>query len=100
MHMALNRSLRPSQRESGLHRLIIFFERLRKAAQFGDALLFHLLEPSIKAFPLALSQHGGKFLDQFIRLSDLLIGFAQVRQVLLLPREALLFLKRNPMSHL
>jgi hypothetical protein len=29
-----------------------------------------------------------------------LIGFAQVRQVLLLPREALLFLKRNPMSHL
>src|SRR5579859_5959582 len=98
--MALDRSLRPSQRESGLYRLIIFFERLRKAAQFGDALLFHLLEPRIKAFPLALSQHGRKFLDQFIGLSDFLIGFAELGEIFLLPLQALLLLKRDPMSYL
>lgn len=98
--MTLNRTLRPGERESRLHRRVIFFERLCKAAEFGDAQLFNLLEPGIKAFPLPLSQHGRKFLDEFIGLSDLLICFAELGEILLLPFQALLFFKRDPMSHL
>jgi hypothetical protein len=100
MYMSLDRSLRPGERQSGFDRIIIFFERLRKVTEFGDPLQFHLLQPSIKVFSLALSQHAGKFLDERVCLSDLLIGFAEVGQMLLLPLQALIFLTGNPMSHL
>ena len=100
MHMALDWTLRPDKRESRLHRLIIFFERLRKAAQFRDSLLINLFQPCIKAFPLALSQHGRKFQNQFIGLLDLLIPLAQLGQILLLPFQTLIFFKGNPMSYL
>ena len=98
--MTLNWPLRPAEGQSSFYRLVIFVERLRKAREFREALLFHLFQPRIKAFPLALSQHGRKFLDQEIGLSDLLIPLAQLRQVLLLPLQALIFLKGDPMSHL
>ncbi|HEY6407672.1 MAG TPA: hypothetical protein VIY29_09420, partial [Ktedonobacteraceae bacterium] len=84
--------VRPGKCKAGLHRLIIFFERLRKAAQFGGALLFDLFEPRIKAFSFALSQHRRKFLDQFIGFSNFLSGFAELGERLLLPLQALLFL--------
>ncbi len=64
MNMTLNWTLRPGERESGFHRLVVFFDRLCKAAQFRDSLLFNLFQPRIKAFPLPLSQHGREFLDQ------------------------------------
>ena len=100
MDMALRRPLRPREREPGLHSVIVFFERLRKAAQFGDALLFDLFQPCIKAFPFPLTQHGRKLLDEFVGLADLLIRFAELAEVLLLPLQALIFLKGNPMSDL
>ena len=100
MNMVLNRPLRPGKRESCLHSVIVFFERLCKAAQFGHALLFDLFQPCIKTFPFPLTQHGRKFLDEFVGLADLLIRFAKLAEVLHLPLRALLFLKGNPMSDL
>src|SRR4051812_39471822 len=100
MNIPLYRSLSPGERESSFDSIIIFFERLCKATEFGDALLFHRMEPGIKAFPLPLSQHGRKCLNQEVGLSDLLIGFAQLGQMFLLPLQELLFLTGNPMSHL
>ena len=76
MHMALDRTLRPSQGKPGLHRLVVFLERLGKAAEFRNTLLFYLSQLGIKAFPFPFAQHGGKFLDEFIGLADLLVSFA------------------------
>ena len=97
MNMAFNRSLRPAQREPRFYRLVVFFERLCEAAEFSNSLLVNLLEPPIKAVTLSLSQHRRTFLDQFIGLTDLLIGLTQLGQILLLPLQTLLFLKGNPM---
>jgi hypothetical protein len=58
------------------------------------------LEPRIKALSLPLSQHARKFLDQQIGLADLLIRFAELGKILLLPLQALIFLKGDPMSYL
>ncbi len=76
------------------------FERLGKATLFGDSLLVNLFQPLIKAFPFSLSQHRRKFLGQFIDLSDFLISFTEVNDMLLLPFQSLVFLKGDSMSDL
>ena len=98
--MTLNGSLRPSKRESCFYSLVIFFERLCKAAEFGNALLFHLFQPRIKAFPFPLSQHGREFLDQLIGLGNFWISRTQLCEILLLPLQPLLFFQGDPVSHL
>jgi len=50
MNMPLNRPLAPGERQPSFHCLIIFFERLRKAAQFGDAVV---LKPTTMTFEAA-----------------------------------------------
>ena len=100
MHVALNGTLRPNQREFGFDRIVVPFERLSEAAQFRVTGFFGLLEPGIQTVCLPLTEHARKFLDQFIRRWNLLICLTQLCQVLLLPLQALLFLQRDPMSDL
>ena len=85
MHVTFDGPCDQNSVSPALTAVVVFFERLCEVAEFCDSLLFGLLEPGIKAFPLPLSEHARKFLDQFVGLSDLLICLTQLCQVLLLP---------------
>ena len=100
MHLALGLTVAPLQGETSFHGIVVFFQAVGKTLECGDPLFLHSLKPRIEAFALSFSQHAREFLDQFIGFSDLLIRFAELAQVLLLPLQALILLKSDPMSHL
>jgi hypothetical protein len=100
MHLALGLTIAPLQGEASFHRIVVSFQPLSKVCEFWWPLFLDLLEPGIQAFSLSLPQHRSKVRDELIRLSNLLISFTQLGQILLLPVQALLFFKRDPMSHL
>ena len=100
MHLALGLTIAPLQGEASFHRIVVSFQSLSKVCEFWWPLFFDLLEPGIQAFSLSLPQHSSKVSDELLRLSNLLISFPQLGQVLLLPVQTLLFCKSNPMGHL
>src|SRR5712692_2129347 len=100
MHLSLHLTLTPFQRQASFHSIVIFFQSIGEALEFGHALFFHPIEPRIEAFAPSLSQHGGEILDENRGLGNLVISLTQLSQVLLLPFQALIFFKGDPMSHL
>jgi hypothetical protein len=100
MHLSLHLTLTPFQRQASFHGIVIFFQSKGLALEFGHPLFFHTTEPAIEAFAPALSQHGGKILDENSGLGNLVVSLTQLSQVLLLPLQALIFFKSDPMSHL
>src|SRR5260370_34546267 len=98
--LSLNLALAPFQREASFHGIIVVAQSLGKALQLRNAVLGDLFEPFIELFPLSLTQHRREDLDQFVRLSYLLISLREASQIGFLPIEALLFFKIDPMSNL
>ncbi len=96
MHLALRLAVASLQGEASFHRIVIFFQPRSKALKLWDAFFFHPIEPLIQALALSLPQHGREFLDQLVSLGNLRIFFAELSQVVLLPLQALLFLKSRP----
>ncbi len=60
--MALGRAIRPFQRQSGLHRSVIFADAIGKADQRRQAARFCAGEPGIQLRTLALAEHRGELL--------------------------------------
>src|SRR5258708_25773462 len=96
MHLALRLAVAPLQGEASFHRIVIFFQSSSKALKLGDAFFSHAIEPLIQALALSLPQHGREFLDQLVGLGNLPIFFVELREVVWLPRQALLLLKSRP----
>ncbi len=100
MNMSLNGSLAPFEREPGLYGIVVPLKPLRKTVQFSHSLLFDHREPRVQLLALPLAQHGGEVLDELICFRNLLVSLTETSEIGFLPLEALLFLKRDPMSHL
>jgi len=98
--LSLNLALAPFQREASFHSIIVVAQSLGKALQLRNAVRGDLFEPFIELFPLSLAQHSSEGLNQFIRLSSLLISLREASQIVFLPSKALLFFTRDPMSDL
>ncbi len=100
MHLALRLAGAPLQGEASFHRIGIFFPSGSKALKFRDALVFHPIEPLIQALALSLPQHGRELLDHLRGLGNLPIFLAEPVEAVVLPVQALPFLKSHPKSDL
>ena len=96
MHLALRLAVAPLQGEASFHRIVIFFQSESLALELWDAFFFHPIEPLIQPLALLLPQHGRECLDQLVGLGNLPIFFVELSEVVLLPLQALLFLKSRP----
>src|SRR5260370_32961613 len=63
-HLSLHLTLTPFQRQASFHGIVIFFQSIGEALEFGHALFFHPTEPAIEEFAPSLWQHGGKIHDE------------------------------------
>src|SRR5205807_5837694 len=98
--MSLDRTLAPFEREPSFHGLVVALKPQRETLQFSHSLLFDSFEPGVQLLALPLTQHGCEALDEVIRFCDFLVSLTETTEVIPLPLQALLFLKRDPMSHL
>ena len=96
--MPLDGPLAPGKRESCFHGLVVPLKPLRIALQFSNPLLFDQLQPGVQLLALPLMKHGREALDELIRVRNLLVGLTEPSQIGFLPREPLLFLKRDLLS--
>jgi hypothetical protein len=96
MHLALRLAVAPREREASFHRIVIFFQSGSEALKLRNSLFFPPIEPLIQALALSFPQHGREFLDQLVGLGNLRIFLAESVEGVLLPLQALLFLRSRP----